>query len=148
MFFLYYSVHSANVYCLFDVCFTAEKDVIFRQGWYMVIYFAELYITTESISSYRYVHCFLFLFILFFLIGEGGRGVGSVGTLYTYSLHLFSPVLHFLSVMWISSRYGMAGIHLTENIYTLHVIDILVDTVFLLEHCMWCAHGQHPSCDQ
>ena len=84
MFFLYYSVHSATVYCLFDVCFTAEKDVIFSQGCsrYMVIYFAELYITTESIFSYRYVHCFFILFILFFfLIGERGRGVGSVGTL-------------------------------------------------------------------
>jgi hypothetical protein len=151
MFFLYYSVHSATVCCLLDVCLPAVQDVIFSQGCsqYTVIYFVELYVTTESIFSYRYIHCFFILFILsYFGVERWGRGLGSVGTLYTYSLHLFSPVLHFLSVMWRSSHYGMAGIHLTENIYPLHVIDILVDTVFLVEQCMQGACGQHPSCDQ
>jgi hypothetical protein len=52
-----------------------------------------------------------------------------------------------LSVMW-RSHYGTAGIHLTENICPLHVIDISVDTVFLLEQWLRCAHGQHPSCDK
>jgi hypothetical protein len=142
MFFLYYSVHSATVYFLFDICLPAVKDVIFSQGCsqYTVIYFVELYITPESIFSCRYSHCFFILFNLFFFCVGGSR---SVGTLYTYSLHLFSPVLHFLSVMWRSSDYGAAGVHLTENIYPLHVTDILVDNCFssgaVHAVCSWSA---------
>lgn len=140
------------LFIVFLIFASAVMDVIFSQGCsqYAVIYFVELYITPESIFSYTYSHCFFILFNFFFFNGmvSGGQGLGECWyivqcTLCTYSLHLFSPVLHILSVMWRSSDYGAAGVHLTENIYPLHITNILVDNWFssgaVHAVCSWSA---------
>ena len=110
MFFLYYSIHSATVR-LFDVCLPAVKDAIFSHGCsqYTVIYFVELYITTESIFSYRYIHCFFILFILFlFWSGEVGQGLGECWYIvHIQSASVFScPALPVCDVEIFSLWYG------------------------------------------
>jgi hypothetical protein len=58
---------------LFIVC----GEVIFSKGCsqFLIIYLVELYITTERIVSYRYIHCYFSLFRHFLV----GRGTGAWG---------------------------------------------------------------------